>query len=97
MLPAGAMTRRWAFQTRYTLQDNTASIIKDLILIRSCLSNGQAFAFCLRKFWLFVVYCFLMKLKSPVLKVFKSHFRKNQLRVNIGCLSCILYVEQKKI
>ena len=33
VLPAGAMTRRWAPQTRYTLQRNTASIIKDLTII----------------------------------------------------------------
>ena len=33
VLPAGAMARRWAPQTRYTLQRNTASIIKDLTII----------------------------------------------------------------
>ena len=31
VLPAGAMTRRWARQIRYTLQCITASIMKDLI------------------------------------------------------------------
>ena len=31
VLPTGAMTRRWALQTRYTLRRNTASIMKDLI------------------------------------------------------------------
>ena len=31
VFPAGAMTRRWARQTRYTLRRNTASITKDLI------------------------------------------------------------------
>ena len=30
-VPAGAMMRRWAPQTRYTLRRNTASIMKDLI------------------------------------------------------------------
>ena len=29
----GAMMRRWALPTRYTLQRNTASIMKDLILV----------------------------------------------------------------
>ena len=32
VLPAGAMTRRWAPQTRYTLRRNTASTMKHLIL-----------------------------------------------------------------
>ena len=31
VLPTGAMTRRWAPQTGYTLRRNTASIMKDLI------------------------------------------------------------------
>ena len=31
MFPAGAMTRRWAPQIRYTLWHNTACIMKDLI------------------------------------------------------------------
>ena len=31
MLPAGAMTRRWAPQTRYALRRNTASTMKDFI------------------------------------------------------------------
>ena len=31
VLPAGAMMRRWAPQSRYRLQLNTAEIIKDLI------------------------------------------------------------------
>ena len=31
VLPAGAMTRRWAPQTRRSLRRNTANIMKDLI------------------------------------------------------------------
>ena len=31
VLPAGAMTERWAPQTRYTLRRNTASIMRDFI------------------------------------------------------------------
>ena len=31
VLPTSAMTRRWAPPTRYTLQHNTASVMKDLI------------------------------------------------------------------
>ena len=33
------------------------------------------------------------ELKSSVLEVLKLHFGRNELRVNIGLLSCILYVE----
>ena len=33
MLPACAMTRKWARPTRYTLRHNTESIIKDLIWV----------------------------------------------------------------
>ena len=35
VLPAGAMTQRWDPQTRYTLRRNTASVIKELILIKT--------------------------------------------------------------
>ena len=39
VLPAGTMMRRWAPPTRYTLQLNTASIMKDLINTASIMKD----------------------------------------------------------
>ena len=34
VLPTGAMTRRWALQTRYRFRRNSASVMKDFIFTR---------------------------------------------------------------
>ena len=55
VLHAGAMTRRWARPTRYTLQCNTVSIMKDVIGFEK-----QKFDYCI----LIVITCLFAKLSG---------------------------------